>query len=79
MSESFRAPEPKNVCFLLSRHDVRRVHEKISSGRFERADGCYTHFCLLNPKTFDSYFLGIMYVEFMKNFILADSQRAIGC
>ena len=28
MLESFRAPEPKNVWFLLSRHDVRRVHEK---------------------------------------------------
>ena len=26
--------------FLLSRHDVRRVDEKFSSGRFERADGC---------------------------------------
>ena len=30
----------KNVWFLLSRHDVRRVHEKFSSLRFERADGC---------------------------------------
>ena len=26
--ESFRPPEPKNVWFLLSRRDVRRVHEK---------------------------------------------------
>ena len=26
--ESFRPPEPKNVWFPLSRHDVRRVHEK---------------------------------------------------
>ena len=26
--ESFRFPEPKNVWFPLSRHDVRRVHEK---------------------------------------------------
>ena len=25
------------------------------------------------PKTFDSYFLDMMYVEFMKNFLLADS------
>ena len=25
---------------LLCRHDVRRVHEKFSSRRFERADGC---------------------------------------
>ena len=26
--DSFRPPEPKNVWFLLSRHHVRRVHEK---------------------------------------------------
>ena len=26
--QSFRPPEPKNVWFPLSRHDVRRVHEK---------------------------------------------------
>ena len=26
--DSFRPPEPKNVSFLLSRHHVRRVHEK---------------------------------------------------
>ena len=38
--DSFRPPEPKNVWFLLSRHDVSRVHEKFSSRRFERADGC---------------------------------------
>ena len=29
--ESFRPPKPKNVWFLLSRHDVRREHEKFSS------------------------------------------------
>ena len=34
------APEPKNVWFLLSKHDVRRVDEKFTSRRFERADGC---------------------------------------
>ena len=38
--DSFRPPEPKNVWFLLSGHDVRRVDEKFSSRRFERADGC---------------------------------------
>ena len=32
--------EPKNVWFLLSRHDVRRVDEKFSTRRFEGADGC---------------------------------------
>ena len=26
--------------FLLSRHDLRRVHEKLFSRRFERASGC---------------------------------------
>ena len=72
---SFRPPEPKNVRFVLCRHDVRRVHEKFSSRRFERADGCKTHFGILSPKTFDSYFLDMMYVEFMKNFLLADSSE----
>ena len=72
---SFWPPEPKNVSFLLSRHDVRRVHETFSSRRFERADGCQTHFGLLSPKTFDSYFLDMMYVEFMKNFLFADSSE----
>ena len=36
----FRLPEPKNVWFLLSRPDVRRVDEKFSSRRFERAFRC---------------------------------------
>ena len=38
--DSFLHPEPKNKWFLLSRHHVRRVHEKFSSRRIERADGC---------------------------------------
>ena len=29
----------------------------------------------MRPKTFDSYFLDMMYVEFMKNFLLADSSK----
>ena len=37
--ELFRPPEPENFWFLLSRPDVRRVDEKFSSRRFERADG----------------------------------------
>ena len=78
MSDSFRPPEPKNVWFLLSRHDVRRVDEKFFSRRFELADGCQTHFGLLSPKTFDSYFLDMIYVEFMKNFPLADSSELMG-
>ena len=56
-----------------SRHDVRRVHEKFSSLRFERAIDYKTRFDLLSQKTFDSYFLDMMYVEFMKNSLLADS------
>ena len=65
----------KNVWFLLSRHDVRRVHEKFSSRRFERTDGCSSHFGILSPKTFDFHFLHMMYVEFMKNFLLAYSSE----
>ena len=30
---------------------------------------------LLSPKTFDSYFLDMMYVEFMKNFLFSDSSE----
>ena len=43
------------------------------SRRFERGIGCYTHFGPLNRKTFDSYFLDMMFLEFMKNFLIADS------
>ena len=41
----------------------------------EQANGCYTHFGLLSPKTFDSYFLDMMCVVFMKNVLLADSSE----
>ena len=40
-----------------SRHDVRRVHSKFFSRLFAPTDGCYSHFGLLSPKTFDSHFL----------------------
>ena len=73
--DSFWHPGPKNKWFLLCRHDVRRVHEKFSSRRFERGIGCQTHFGILSPKTSDSYFVDMMYVEFMKNFLLADSSE----
>ena len=75
---SFRPPEPKNVWFLLSRHDIRGVHEKLFSRRYERALGCFTHFGLLSPKTFDSYFIDIMYVKFMRKFFQADSSKLMG-
>ena len=73
--DSFSPPEPKNVWFLLSRHDIRRVHEKLFFRRYERAVGCFTHFGLLSPKTFDSYFIDIMYVEFMRKFFQVDSSE----
>ena len=31
----------------------------------------------MSPKTTDSYFVDMMYVEFMKNFLLADSSERI--
>ena len=74
---SFRPPELKNVLLLLSRHDVREVHEKFSSRRFEQADGCWTHFGLLSKKTFYSCFQEMMFVDFMKNSLLADSGEQI--
>ena len=76
--DSFSPREPKNVWFLLSRHYIRRVHEKLFSRRYERAVGCFTHFGLLSPKTFDSYFIDIMYVKFMRKFFQADSSKLMG-
>ena len=75
--DTFRPREPKNICFLPHRHDVRRVHEKFSSRRFERANGCLIHFGLVSLKTFDSYFLDMMYVEFMKNFLPANPREVM--
>ena len=75
--DTFRPREPKNLCLLLYRHDVRQVHEKFSSRRFERANGCLIHFGLVSPKTFDSYFLDMMYVEFMKNFLIVYSREML--
>ena len=66
--ETFRPTEPKNVSFPLSRHDVRRVHKKFFSRWFAKTDRCLSHFGLLSLKTFDSHFLDIMYLEFMKSF-----------
>ena len=76
--DSFRPAEPKNAWFLLSRHDIRRVHEKLFSRRYEWAVGCFTHFGLLSPKTFHSYIIDIMYGKFMKKFFLADSSEQMG-
>ena len=72
--DSFRPPEPKKVWFVPYTNHVRRIHEKSFGRGFERTDGCYTHFGLLSQKTFDSYFLDIMYVEIIKK-ILADSNK----
>ena len=73
----FRPPEPRNGWFLFSRLDVRRINEKFSSRRFERAIGCWTHFGLLSPKTFYSYFQEMIYGDFMENFLLADSSKLL--
>ena len=48
---------------------------KISSGRFEQDYGSYTHLGFLCRKTFDSNFLDMMYVELMRSFHLADSNK----
>ena len=40
----------------------------------EQANGCWTHFGLLSPKTFDSFFLDMMCVVFMKNFLPHSSE-----
>ena len=67
--DSFYPPDPKNVSFLLPRHDVRPVQENIfSRAPIRGTDGYWSHFGLLSPKTFDSYFLHLMYFEFMKIF-----------
>ena len=71
------APEPKNVWFLLSRHDVPLVHEKFSCRLLEKANGCQTHIGLSSPKTFDSEFLHMLCVGFMKNYLLADSNELL--
>ena len=44
---------------------------------WERADGCYIHFGLLSQQTFDSYFLDMMFVEFKKYFLFADSSALV--
>ena len=77
--DSFWHPEPKNKWFLLCRHDVRRVHEKFSSRLFERADAVRLILASWAQKTSDSYFVDMMYVEFMKNFLLARFEQADGC
>ena len=53
-------------------------HQLARIGSNRRAIGYKTRFDLLNPKTFDSYFPDMMYVEFMKNFLLADSSELMG-
>ena len=60
-----------------STNDVRRVNKNFSLRRFEQANGSYTHFRLLSPKTFDSHFLEILYVLFMKIFHFDDSNKLI--
>ena len=107
----FQSPEPKDVWFLLCKHDVGRVHEKFSSRRLDemmavrvtlaswaqkRLIPSFYTWCTsswwkiffstnpsswwlleslrpADPKTFDSFFLYMIYVELMKIFLLAES------
>ena len=75
--DSIRPPQAKNVWFLLSRHDVRRVHENIFFSPISASYWLLDSFRPPEPKTFDSYFLDMMYGEFMKNFTLADSTELL--
>ena len=61
------ASESKNVWLLLSTRRTSRPW-KIFFRRFEQTDRRLSHFGLLSPKTSDSHFVDMMYVEFMKNF-----------
>ena len=45
----------------------------------EKANGCYTHFGLLSPKTFDCYFVDMMCVVFMTKFSSRLMEQANGC
>ena len=75
--DSFWPAEPKNVSLLLSRHDVRRVHEKFFSPDSSELMPVRPISARLSSKTFDSYFLDMLYVEFMKNFLLADPSELL--
>ena len=81
---SFRPTEPKNVWFPLSRHDVRRVHKKFflaDSRELISVRVISGSWAQKRPKTFDSHFLDMMYLEFMKTFFLPDMmyERTDGC
>ena len=61
---------------IPTRHDVRRFRKIFFSpirGSWRLLDS----FCILSPETTDSYFVDMMYVEFMKNFLLADSSELL--
>ena len=75
--DSFWPSDPKNVWFLHSRHDVPRVNQKFFSRWYEPGDGFYSHFGLLSRQTFHFCFLDMMYIEFMKNFLVADSSEVM--
>ena len=69
---SCRPPEPKNVWFPLSRHDVPRVHEKFFVADSSELMGVTV---ISASWAYDSQFLDRMYVELIKNFFLADSRE----
>ena len=73
--QSFRPPEPKNVWFLLSRQWCTPSSWKIFFSLIRASYWLLDSFRSPEPKNFHSYFLDMMYVEFMKNFPLPDSSE----
>ena len=66
------APEAENKWFLLCRHDVRRVNEKFSSPLIRASWWLLDSLLNPDPKTSESYFVDMIYDQFMKNFLPAD-------
>ena len=62
----------------LSRHDVPRVHEKFFLADSSELMGVRVISASWAQKRFDSQFLDMMYVEFIKKFFLADSRELMG-
>ena len=66
----------EQVWFQVSTHVLRRVHVKIFFSQISSVLMAIRLISgILSPKTSDSYVVDMMYVEFMKNFLLADWMR----
>ena len=77
--DSFPPPEPKNVWFSLSRHDVRRVHEKFFLNDSNKLSHVRHFSALWAQKTFFSYFLDMDVRSVHKNISLWRLEQAKGC